>query len=63
LAHEHRKCGVFLLLSTLPTAGYVLSAHVHNLAQDVGKGRPLITGTAALISMQMQMQRVWVCAL
>ena len=28
-------------LSTLPTAGHVLSAHVHNLAQYIGKGRLL----------------------
>jgi hypothetical protein len=26
-------------LSTLPTAGHVLSAHAHNLTQYVGKGR------------------------
>jgi hypothetical protein len=35
-------------LSILPTAGYVLSAHAHNLAQYAGKDRQLSTGAAAL---------------
>ena len=37
-AHEHCKYCV-LLAMPMDTAHYVLSAHAHNLAQYVGKGR------------------------
>jgi hypothetical protein len=34
-------------LSTLPTAGHVLSAHAHNLAQYVGKGCQLAAAASS----------------
>jgi hypothetical protein len=34
---------------SLGTAGYVLSAHAHNLTQYAGKDRQLSTGAATLI--------------
>ena len=37
MVHEHCKYCV-LLATPMDTTHYVLSAHTHNLAQDIGKG-------------------------
>ena len=41
--HERRKYCI-LLATPINTTHYVLSAHAHNLAQFVGKGRQQIAG-------------------